>query len=98
MIGERTYSFDFIPIAMTDQLQEKELIQFQLDYGLMSKKEAIGKLRNVNLLQSDNILKEINTELKEDIKLLGENKNEQTSTNSINETSSSTIEKTTTSD
>lgn len=96
MIGERTYSFDFIPIAMTDQLQEKELIQFQLDYGLMSKKEAIGKLRNVNLLQSNNILKEINTELKEDIKLLGENKNEQTSTNSINETSSSTIEKTTT--
>lgn len=70
---ERPYSFDFLPIAMTDQLQQKELLQFQLDYGLIARHEAIGQIRHVNNLQAKSIVKEIDKEQEKDMKRLGDN-------------------------
>ncbi|WP_375317365.1 hypothetical protein [Spiroplasma endosymbiont of Virgichneumon dumeticola] len=64
-IGERPYSFKFIPIAMTDQLM------------------AENKLENI-IIENKKLNKE-----------LGDNENEQSSTNSINETRTSTSKETT---
>lgn len=93
-IGDRPYSFKFLPIAMTDQLLKQEMISQRLADRTMSYTQAIAELDEVTKQQAKKHYKEIMEEDKEEIKLLGENKND-TSTNSINETSTSSIKKTT---
>lgn len=51
--GERPYSFDFIPIAMTDQMQENELINSRLANGTLSQVEAISIYDKVNKLVAE---------------------------------------------
>ncbi|WP_425382757.1 hypothetical protein [Spiroplasma endosymbiont of Melieria omissa] len=93
-IGDRPYSFKFLPIAMTDQLLKQEMISQRLADRTISYTQAIAELDEVTKQQAKKHYKEIMEEDKEEIKLLGENEND-TSTNSINETSTSSIKKTT---
>ncbi|WP_375318238.1 hypothetical protein [Spiroplasma endosymbiont of Virgichneumon dumeticola] len=89
-IGERPYSFKFIPIAMTDQI-----INSRLNNGTMTVTEAIGEYDNIDQLMAENKLETIITENKKLNKELGDNENEQSSKNSINETRTSTSKETT---
>ncbi|WP_375316807.1 hypothetical protein [Spiroplasma endosymbiont of Virgichneumon dumeticola] len=89
-IGERPYSFKFIPIAMTDQI-----INSRLNNGTMTVSEDIGEYDNIDQLMAENKLENIIIENKKLNKELGDNENEQSSTNSINETRTSTSKETT---
>ncbi len=88
-IGERPYSFKFIPIAMTDQIVQDQIINSRLNNGTMSQEEAIGEYDNIDPLMAENKLENIINETKKINNKLGENKNdnEQRNKNSINETS-----------
>ncbi|WP_458257818.1 hypothetical protein [Spiroplasma endosymbiont of Dactylopius coccus] len=92
-IGERPYNFEFIPIAMVDQLVQDELINSRLNNGTMSIVEAISLYENIDTLMAKQKLEHIINENKFLNKHLGDNTNdnEQRSKNSINETSTSSI-------
>ncbi|WP_375317888.1 hypothetical protein [Spiroplasma endosymbiont of Virgichneumon dumeticola] len=94
-IGERPYSFKFIPIAMTDQIIQDQIINSRLNNGTMTVSEAIGEYDNIDQLMAENKLENIIIENKKLNKELGDNENEQSSTNSINETRTSTSKETT---
>ncbi len=94
-IGERPYSFKFIPIAMTDQIIQDQIINSRLNNGTMTVNEAIGEYDNIDQLMAENKLETIITENKKLNKELGDNENEQSSKNSINETRTSTSKETT---
>ncbi|WP_375318326.1 hypothetical protein [Spiroplasma endosymbiont of Virgichneumon dumeticola] len=94
-IGERPYSFKFIPIAMTDQIVQDQIINSRLNNGTMTVTEAIGEYDNIDQLMAENKLENIIIENKKLNKELGDNENEQSSTNSINETRTSTSKETT---
>ncbi|WP_375318227.1 hypothetical protein [Spiroplasma endosymbiont of Virgichneumon dumeticola] len=94
-IGERPYSFKFIPIAMTDQIIQDQIINSRLNNSTMTVTEAIGEYDNIDQLMAENKLETIITENKKLNKELGDNENEQSSTNSINETRTSTSKETT---
>lgn len=96
--GERPYSFKFIPIAMTDQIVQDQIINSRLNNGTMTIIEAIGEYDNIDQLMAENKLENIINENQKLNKELGDNKNEQTSTNSINETRSHEIKNTTNND
>lgn len=96
--GERPYSFKFIPIAMTDQIVQDQLINSRLNNGTMSVTEAIGEYDNIDPLMANNKLEEIIKENKYLNKNLGDEKNEQTSSNTTNETRSHEIKNTTNND
>lgn len=91
--GERPYSFEFIPIAMVDQLVQDELINSRLNNGTLSVIEAISLYENIDTLMAKQKLENIINENKFLNKNLGDNTNdnEQRSKNSINETSTSSI-------
>lgn len=61
---DRPYSFNFLPIAMTDQLLKAEYISKRVAEGTMSYKKAIAELDEVNLKIAENELKEIIKEQK----------------------------------
>lgn len=61
----------------------------------MTVSEAIGEYDNIDQLMAENKLENIIIENKKLNKELGENENEQSSTNSINETRTSTSKETT---
>ncbi|BET38464.1 hypothetical protein [Spiroplasma ixodetis] len=92
-IEERPYSFKFIPIAMTDQIVQDQIINSRLNNGIMSQEEAIGEYDNIDHLMAENKLKHIIKETKKINNEIGENTNdnEQRNENSINETSTSSI-------
>ncbi|WP_342276433.1 hypothetical protein [Spiroplasma endosymbiont of Nebria brevicollis] len=94
-IGERPYSFKFIPIAMTDQIVQDQIINSRLNNGTMTVSEAIGEYDNIDQLMAENKLENIIIENKKLNKELGDSENEQSSTNSINETRTSKSKETT---
>ncbi|WP_339047049.1 hypothetical protein [Spiroplasma endosymbiont of Colias croceus] len=91
--GERPYSFEFIPIAMVDQLVQDELINSRLNNGTLSVIEAISLYENIDTLMAKQKLEHIIEESKFLNKHLGDNTNDnkQRNENSINETSTSSI-------
>ncbi|WP_375317461.1 hypothetical protein [Spiroplasma endosymbiont of Virgichneumon dumeticola] len=94
-IGERPYSFKFIPIAINDQIIQDQIINSRLNNGTMTVTESIGEYDNIDQLMAENKLENIIIENKKLNKELGDNENEQSSTNSINETRTSTSKETT---
>lgn len=96
---ERPYSFDFLPIAMTDQLKEIEFWKFQLDYKLASRFEAIGAIRGINNLQAKVIAEKAMKEWEQELSMLGDDDNngsdEQRNLKNISKTSTSSIKDTT---
>lgn len=97
-IGEKPYSFKFIPIAMTDQIVQDQIINSRLNNSTMTITEAIGEYDNIDQLMAENKLENIIIENKKLSKELGDNENEQTSTNPINETRSHENKNTTNND
>lgn len=80
-IGERPYSFDFIPIAMTDQIIQDQLLTSRLNNKTITRQDAISQYENIDSLMAKAKLEAIRVEELEDIELLGldkENDNEQT--------------------
>ncbi|MCZ6903943.1 MAG: hypothetical protein O7C58_08620 [Rickettsia endosymbiont of Ixodes persulcatus] len=83
---------------MTDQIVQDQLINSRLNNGTMSVTEAIGEYDNIDPLMANNKLEEIIKENKYLNKNLGDEKNEQTSSNTTNETRSHEIKNTTNND
>ncbi|WP_339049000.1 hypothetical protein [Spiroplasma endosymbiont of Colias croceus] len=85
--GERPYSFKFIPIAMTDQIVQDQIINSRLNNGTMSVSEAIGEYDNIDQLMAEAKLNNIIKETQILNEKLGDNENgnnEQQYSNKIN--------------
>lgn len=61
---DRPYSFKMIPIAMTDQVLQNEIINSRITNGTMSVVEAISEYENINIQQAQDKLDKIIEESK----------------------------------